>query len=606
MAKNRITDEISKAYTATTGGIADEFKKISGGALDINTLFGETRQRIIGIQTAIADTSPKITRLGGDTTKVTEAITAIATASRRNVIANSEDVAKLFAVSKVLKQEIGDIANSFLDVGIGISQIPDEIQKSVNYLQSIGVSTSQVMKDVNQNMDEMNRYQFEGGVQGLTKMAAQASMLRFNMQDTFRFAEKVLTPEGAIEVASAFQRLGVSVGSLVDPFSMMNQSINDPSGLQDSLAKAAKQFTFFDEKTKSFRISPQGVLTLREMEKSADLSSGSLSKMGLAAAELDARLSDISKAGLTIATEEDKQYLANIATMTDGKYMVTLEDGTKKELADLQQPEFDRLIDQQKKAPKDIQDIARHQLTTSQAVAADVNAIKVAVLGGIVTNQSLLKGIEGFRKGITEFSGAAFKELGSTEEVRNYTKTVFGDMKELLVDIGKNELSPGQAMTKIMESASKQGIEISKAFKEKADRIFTNARLNLNPQDNQVEKQADRLYELLGGSKITNDPGSRPISSLIEGRQTNQIQTATTGGGTSSTSSSKVNIDGGFQIDVNFKGDIGDLTPSQKQQIIKILTDKMNTTEFKEYIINQSTPNNDFSGISGSNPRRNK
>jgi len=36
----------------------------------------------------------------------------------------------------------------------------------------------------------------------------------------------------------------------------------------------------------------------------------------LASAELDRRLSAVSGAGLKIASEEDKQYLANIATMT--------------------------------------------------------------------------------------------------------------------------------------------------------------------------------------------------------------------------------------------------------------------------------------------------
>ena len=97
-------------------------------------------------------------------------------------------------------------------------------------------------------------------------------MLRFDMKETFELADKVLDPDKAIEVASAFQRLGVSAGNLTDPFMLMNQSINDPSGLQDSLINVAKQFTYFDEQTKSFKISPQGILTLREMEQQTGVS----------------------------------------------------------------------------------------------------------------------------------------------------------------------------------------------------------------------------------------------------------------------------------------------------------------------------------------------
>jgi hypothetical protein len=87
------------------------------------------------------------------------------------------------------------------------------------------------MKDVSANMEKMNRYQFDGGVAGLAKMAAQASMLRFDMAQTFSFADRMLTPENAINMASAFQRLGVTAGNLVDPFVLMNESINDPTGV---------------------------------------------------------------------------------------------------------------------------------------------------------------------------------------------------------------------------------------------------------------------------------------------------------------------------------------------------------------------------------------
>lgn len=42
----------------------------------------------------------------------------------------------------------------------------------------------------------------------------------------------------------------------------MNDAINDPSTLQDSLLMLTKQFVQFDDKTKSFKINPQGMLTL--------------------------------------------------------------------------------------------------------------------------------------------------------------------------------------------------------------------------------------------------------------------------------------------------------------------------------------------------------
>ena len=201
------------------------------------------------------------------------------------------------------------------------------------------------------------------------------------MKETFNFAEKVMDPEGAVNMASAFQRLGVSAGNLVDPFQLMNQSINDPSGLQNSLADVSKQFTYFDEKTKSFKINPQGVLTLREMEKAAGLTTGSLSKMGLAAAELDDRVSKISP-NIVFENEEDKQYLANIAKMKDGKYQVEVQDkkGEKiyKDLGEVTQEEMSKLIEEQKNGPKTLEAFAKDQMNVTEIISGNVKAIRDA------------------------------------------------------------------------------------------------------------------------------------------------------------------------------------------------------------------------------------
>ena len=51
------------------------------------------------------------------------------------------------------------------------------------------------------------------------------------------------------------------------------------------------------------------------MEKQTGVSAAEMSKMGLAAAEMDQRLSAVNLAGLSFVNEEDKQYLSNIANI---------------------------------------------------------------------------------------------------------------------------------------------------------------------------------------------------------------------------------------------------------------------------------------------------
>ena len=402
------------------------------GAEKLNKDFGLGRSRIIEMNTAFADSAAGVEKLGGKLSDVTTTITDIAKASNRNVIENEKVVSQLYAASKILNTDAEKLVDNFKNVGYETSQIAPNLEKSIEYIQSVGLNATEVMKDVSANMEKMNRYQFEGGVSGLAKMAAQASMLRFDMAQTFSFADKMLTPENAINMASAFQRLGVTAGNLVDPFALMNESINDPTGLQNSLARLGEKFTYFDEETKSFKINPQGVLTLRQMEEEAGLAAGSLSKSALAAADLDKRLSTVSAAGLSFKSEEDKQYLANIAKMGEGgKYEVTLNDGTKKELQNLNQEEFDELIKQQKDAPKTVEDIQRSQLSALKSIAGDMKAVVDAGKFGIASTKDVTTNMEGLRNIVTKFADAGQKALPKTPEVREAVSTAMDSFKNL-------------------------------------------------------------------------------------------------------------------------------------------------------------------------------
>jgi hypothetical protein len=589
-------DDVNAQFKVTATDFAEATERMTSWAREINNTFGQSRARITELQTAVVDAVPNINRLGGSIDDVGKAISEIAMASRRNVVANTEDIEKLYASSKVLGTSVSELAESFQNVGIGISQIGPELEKSVTYIQSIGGNTKQVMDSVRNNMDQMNRYQFEGGVQGLTRMAAQASMLRFEMSNTFALAEKVLSPEGAIEVASAFQRLGVASGNLADPFQLMNQSLNDPSGLQDSLAKISKQFTYFDEQTKTFKINRQGVLTLREMEKEAGLAQGSLSKMGLAAAELDKRLSDVNRAGLKFGSEEDKQYLANISKMgKSGKYEVELKDGTKKELASLNQKEFDELIDAQKEQPKTMEEIARSQMSISEIIKGDVSAIRNALLGGVVSPRAFLNAGEGARRLTTTATGAVSKEFSSTKAVRDVVNTAFGDFSQMIKDLQSGDMKKTDVAAKYLEKLGTQMQDVEGKMKASMMKALEDAYKNTTNKtslERSVKSGYGKILDATGGKR---EEKSRPISSLIEGNRVQRMQLESMnnsqGQGGSSTKT-QVEIAGGMKVDFNFNGLSDDLSPAQKDKIVKIFDDRMNTTDMKQYIVSVNTTGN--------------
>lgn len=450
---------------------ADALEILVAESEKLNQNFGLSRARIIEMQNAVADSAKGIITLGGSIEDVAKTIDSIALGSRRNLIANEEVVSKLYAANKVLGISAEDLVESFGKVGYEASQIGTNLEDSTEYIQGLGLNARVVMKDVVNYMDQMNRFQFEGGVQGLTKMAAQASMLRFSMNETFQLADKVLNPEGAVEIASAFQRLGVTVGNLVDPFALMNQSIMDPSGLQNSLKEVAKSFTYFDKETQSFKINERGVLTLRELQTQTGVSAAEMSKLGLAAADLDKRISQINAAGLSLASEEDKQYLANIATVQNGKYVVTLEDGTKKELAELTQPELDKLIEQQKTAPKGMEEIARSQLSLTEQVAYNTKGTLDALKYGVASNRFLTTNVEGGQRVIRNTTDALRDEVPNAAAIREKTNKLTDRLEDLFNEQKSGKIGGAQFDKKlraleddISSSTVKMGISAMEGF----------------------------------------------------------------------------------------------------------------------------------------------
>ena len=311
-------------------------------------------------------------------------------------------------------------------------------------------------------------------------MAASASMLRVDMNATLNFADKVMgDPEEAVKMASAFQRLGVSVGNLVDPYSMMNDAMNDPEKLQASIAKAAQQFTFFDEKAKSFRINPRGILTLKEMATETNVSYDNLTKMGLAAAETTKRMTQISPS-LKFQNESDKQFLSNLSEMNDsGEYIVHIRDSqgsdNMKKLSDVTQQEFDKLIDEQKKSPKDMVSIARESMKTGDVIKDDVHAIREAVVRGIVSTSFVKDNLESARRMATVPSGALSNSFARTEKYNVPANNLINAIRDAAKD-----LSGGKPSSDVWK-------EVSVKFKDQGEQFM----IAMQSSIKQVAKEID-------------------------------------------------------------------------------------------------------------------
>ena len=362
--------------------IADKMIEVDDAAVNIAKSFGQGRENVLGLSRAMAGAVREVTLLGGNFQKIAEIQEGVSGALGRNVILMSESYEKLFAAQEVSGRSARDIVSSFKDVGFSLNQSSTQMEKVINTARQIGANAQAVSGVVLDNMNALNRFTFDGGVQGLARMAAQATTLRINMKETLDFAEKVFDPEGAIEVAAAMQRLGVANSELLDPLRLMDMAQNDPAELQDQLTRMTSQFVQLN-KEGQFEIMPGAKRQLREISNALNIPYETLTKMAIGTKELDEKLKQISFGGFSF-TEDQERMIANLAEMgDDGQFKITMDgkslnlDDAMTKLAGMGKEEREKFFESTQ--PKTVEELAKEQLDVLTSINSNISALGVSL-----------------------------------------------------------------------------------------------------------------------------------------------------------------------------------------------------------------------------------
>lgn len=570
------SEEEMKEYANIGTQIRLDLEQINALAGQLNKTFGETRERIGAIEGTLRDVEPFFKSLGVTANEAASFISQLSVESKKNVIASSESLKELLTTSKVLGQEPDRFVGPLTDVGIQFGNIQENLEGSVNYVRSIGMNTQEIFSDVVRNSEMMNRYNFEGGVMGLTKMAAQSAMLRVNMTATANLAEKVFDPEGAIEVASAMQRLGVNMGMLSDPFALMDASINDPAGLQKSIADVAARFTVFDEKSKSFKIDPGGIRQLREIAQATGVSYENLTKMGLAAANSGEIMKQLSFAGSL--SEEDKMYVANLAEMQGGDYVIKVknEEGKEefKKLSELGEDQLKATIEASKAAPKSMEDIARAQLSAGEIAANNLAAIRQNLVGGIADTRGIRE-LPELTRGVTDSVANALREtLPQKDQVTGVTDEIAKKFGTNIIDVLEGKKSFADVGKDIIAGLKDKGIQAGEYMNTLPKTLMENLQEQVSKGNLANTELGKKISESL--KTADSDKKIKPISNVSQiGKQINATKTANI--------NQTVKHDGTINIKIDVSGSPDD--PEFSKKLDKVFK----SAEFQQYLYNAVT-----------------
>ena len=423
---NKTVDELKKVLLAISDATSGLFFGLDAKASEVVGILGQSRNYAEGIRQSLADAVPELATIAKDGKSFEAALEAAANAQKEitkslqtNLLLTSQqmiDVATVSQAYSISSQELGEFVERFVTAGESVNNFPASLEKAANFSRAMGVNVDATMDYIRKNLDDINRFGFKDGVEGLGRMAARMAAMRIDMNAVYTFADKVFDPENAISMVAGLQRMGVAAGDLADPFRLMYLASEDVEELQKQMGKAVEKFTTFDEKSKTFKLSPNAKRDLKELETQMGVSYDTLVKMSQQSERLRIVGREIKLGGVD---EETKQFLSNIAQYDEkkGGFAVKLNmQGDTKLVSEINEKDIESIREANRElSPKEI---ARASLTAVESIRNDVRAIAASTLAPVAGSRTLSSFAESLRGGAAGIRQTYFERGGETTTQR--------------------------------------------------------------------------------------------------------------------------------------------------------------------------------------------
>jgi len=419
-----LLDSITKTGNKTIDALISVVKKINSESLNLFVgldekasevvgVLGQSRNYAEGIRQSLADAVPELTQIAKGSEAMQNALQAAADAQKEitkslqtNLLLTGKqmvDISTAAQAYSISNQELGVFIERFVTAGESVNNFPKALEKSANYARSMGVNVDATMEYITKNLDQINKFGFKDGVEGLGRMSARMAAMRIDMNAVYNFADKVFDPENAISMVAGLQRMGVAAGDLADPFRLMYLASEDVEELQKQIGKAVEKFSTFDEKSKTFKMTPNAKRDLRDLEQQMGISYDDLVKMSQQSERLRIVGREIKMGGVD---EETKQFLANVAQYDEkkGGFAVKLNmQGDTKLVSEINEKDIESIREANRElSPKEI---AKASLDTIQTINNNVAAIKASIIvpfAGSRTASSVSEALRGLSSSVAQ------------------------------------------------------------------------------------------------------------------------------------------------------------------------------------------------------------
>ena len=325
-----------------------------------------------------------------------------------------EAVSALAAATSLGVEGAGKLTAEMDNQGLSAKRTADFMEQTMNDSAKMGINASKVVKNIQNNMKMLNKYNFKGGVKGLAKMAQTTSKLGVDMNFVSGMADKLFDIEGAVDMSAQLQVMGGEWAELADPFKLMYMARNDMEGLTEAIGQAAASSAHFNKESGEFEISSLEMHRLRKIAEQTGVSYEELATAGKNAAKFSRIKTQMSfSVGGGEEGKKMQEFLENTAQLDEsGKAFIIDMKGDKKYLNALGSS-GKKLIEAEMKNQATLKERAEAAQTFDEKITNLINMVKtymmpiVEGIDGVLSPiiDDLFKDGSNFRKDLKELGG---------------------------------------------------------------------------------------------------------------------------------------------------------------------------------------------------------
>jgi len=265
-------------------------------------------------------------RFGASAQDIVEIQSKVNELTGRATVFNEKQVANMVLIAKgtgLANAEAGQFVGNMLSLGSSVEDATKLIEGTVNETAKLGLNSSNVLKGITANIDKLNKYRFQNGVEGLKNMVQASEKFKFSMEGAFAAGEKFRTLEGLLEAGAGLRVLGGEFAKM-DEFKLSFLARNKPEEFAVEMAKLTKGMASFNKEKGIFDVSD---IDMDKFRSVAELTGQEVGKLVESTKEM-AKI-DLAKSQIFIGTDEEKEMIAKLASFGKGSTIGTIEIGGK-------------------------------------------------------------------------------------------------------------------------------------------------------------------------------------------------------------------------------------------------------------------------------------